>query len=95
MQQVQRLGEVAGRVLDADDVRQLGQPRNKKARDLVVAGLIRSENLAKTPLDLSAGARHRRRWASLRQEPQPALAVCALDPGDHGGQKPAFRMQVR
>jgi len=29
--------------------------------------------------ELSAGARHRRRWASLSTGPQPALRIAALD----------------
>jgi len=39
-QQVQRLGEVAGGVLDADDVRQLGQPQQRVVGE-IDAGAVR------------------------------------------------------
>jgi hypothetical protein len=62
----------------------LSCPKTTKARDRVVAGLVEPSHVVELRLWFSAGARHRRRWASRQPGPQPALAGCALDPRGHG-----------
>src|SRR4051812_26091845 len=59
------------------------RPQTKKARDRYCGrGPVRSGNVVELRLRCSAGARHRRRWASLRG-PQPALVARALEAARH------------